>query len=105
MKTSLQANISDVQPAQATQFKNSAGAFMLAVSAVFIVVTAVPYLAANSSDDSVARRCDAQALATVGTSPADADATRNRHWRLQRKLAFERCVDASLLPLQQHVSP
>jgi hypothetical protein len=103
MKTSPQADISENHPAHAAHFKHSAGALVLAISAVFIVGTVVPYISADSSGDSVVRRCDARALSTVGPSPADAET--GRHWRQERKLAFEHCVDASLLAQPQHATP
>jgi hypothetical protein len=57
---------------------------------------------ARATGNGIALRCQASALAAVG-SP-DGYTGGARQWRQDRKVAFERCVDASFQP-QQHLSP
>ncbi len=97
MKAILHPAHQEVQPAQATRSKTTFVAFVPGIAAASILALATLLSFADSEGDSVARRCDASALATVGPAPLDSIAGRQRQWRQDRKLAFERCVDASFL--------
>ena len=97
MKAILHAAHQEVQPAPAILLKSTFVSFVPGIAIAFILVLATLHFFADSGGDSVARRCDASALATVGPSPSDAFAGGQRQWRQDRKLAFERCVDASFL--------
>ncbi|MEI8031528.1 MAG: hypothetical protein WCH35_17270 [Comamonadaceae bacterium] len=97
MKAILHAAHQVVQPAQATLSKTTFVAFVPGIAIASILVLATLHFFADSEGDSIARRCDASALASVGPSPLDTIAGRQRQWRQDRKLAFERCVDESFL--------
>ena len=64
----------------------------LAIALTLVVVTFKS--AAGATGDSVAVHCARSALAAVGPSDGYPDGA--RQWRSDRKLKFERCVDASL---------
>jgi hypothetical protein len=104
MKAILHTAHHEVQPAQAPLSKTHFIAFFPGIAFALILVFATLHFFAVSERDSVVRRCDASALATVGPFPTDTIAARQRQWRQDRKLAFERCSDASFLA-QNAVNP